>query len=56
MTKCNSCGDEISEGKEFHIRREWKKRGWSFCDNCVTSLKARKWTEEHERSNNKKIN
>lgn len=46
--KCNSCGEEIIAGEEHHIRKEWKKKGWSFCGKCVTSCKARKWAEAHE--------
>ena len=39
---CSSCGKEITKEEAYHIRREWKKRGLTFCDECVTTLKA-KW-------------
>lgn len=45
---CNSCGKEIDEEDAYSIRREWRRRGYHFCDECVTSKKARKWAEEHD--------
>ena len=44
--ECKSCGLEVLEGEEYYVRIEWKRRGWSFCEACVTSLKAKTWAEK----------
>jgi len=46
--KCSACGTEIPPGQEYHIRREWKKKGFAFCEDCVTSGRAWKWAESQE--------
>lgn len=47
--KCSSCGNSIPKGKEFYVNNDWQKAGFVFCKDCVTSLKAKKYAEEHIR-------
>jgi hypothetical protein len=54
MVNCSSCGKEIPndwqniEGTGYVLRREWKRRGYRFCNNCVTSGQAREWAEKED--------
>ena len=36
------------EGDGYTIRREWGRRGYRFCNGCVTSKKARQWAEKED--------
>jgi hypothetical protein len=48
LVNCSCCNKQIPEGLEWYIRREWRRRGWAFCSECVDSHKARKWAEKEE--------
>jgi hypothetical protein len=45
---CSCCGKQIPEGQGEHIRREWKRRGFTFCRECVDSRRAREWAEKED--------
>ena len=45
---CSCCGKLIIPGTETHLRKEWKKNDWTFCNDCVVTGKARKWGEKKE--------
>jgi hypothetical protein len=54
MVNCSCCSKEIpvnslnNEGEGYVIRREWKRRGWRFCNECVTSKRVREWVEKED--------
>lgn len=41
--KCSACGTEIPPGLEYHIRREWKKKVFAFCEDCVNYPPLKRW-------------